>query len=132
MTNDSSPYGPLSGIRVIDWTMWQFGPVCSMMLADMGAEVIKIESLDGDHARQFHTVSGTSSSLSGGLNAYFESLNRQKKSMALDLKTEKGVSVLKKLVAESDVFVQNYRQSVSVRRGLVYEDLMGGNSAIVY
>ena len=116
-SNNSSNFGPLSGTRVIDWTMWQFGPVCSMMLADMGAEVIKIESLDGDPARQFHTVSGTSSSLGEGLNAYFESLNRQKKSVALDLKTEKGVEVLKNLVTKSDVFVQNFRHGVAERLG---------------
>ena len=131
-SNNSSNFGPLSGTRVIDWTMWQFGPVCSMMLADMGAEVIKIESLDGDHARQFHTVSGTSSSLGEGLNAYFESLNRQKKSVALDLKTEKGVEVLKNLVTKSDVFVQNFRHGVAERLGLGYEDLNAINPAIVY
>ena len=44
-------FGPLAGVRVVDWTMWQFGPVCSMMLADLGAEVIKVETLDGVHAR---------------------------------------------------------------------------------
>ena len=104
MTNSTNPHGPLSGTRVIDWTMWQFGPVCSMMLADLGAEVIKVESLDGDHARQFHTVSGSSSALPGGLNAYFESLNRQKKSLSLDLKSPSGQEIMRKLVEESDVF----------------------------
>ena len=86
--------GPLVGLRVLDWTMWQFGPVATMMLADLGAEVIKVESLDGDHARQFHRVSGAATVLPGGLNAYFESLNRQKKSIALDLKNPKGVKAL--------------------------------------
>jgi|TARA_Y100000310_G_scaffold321167_1_gene378464 crotonobetainyl-CoA:carnitine CoA-transferase CaiB-like acyl-CoA transferase len=112
--------------------MWQFGPVSTMMLADLGAEVIKIESLDGDHARQFHKVSGAASTLPGGLNAYFQSLNRQKLSLAIDLKHPKGVEIMYRLVEKSDVFVQNFRQGVAERLGLGYEDLTKRNPLIVY
>ncbi|MFQ6030731.1 MAG: CoA transferase, partial [Dehalococcoidia bacterium] len=124
--------GPLEGIRVIDWTMWQFGPVSTMMLADLGAEVIKVESLEGDQGRGFSRVAGASSVLPGGLNAYFESLNRQKKSIALDLKNPKGRDVLYQLVTKSDVFVQNFRQGVAERLGLGYDDLLQYNPTIVY
>ena len=124
--------GPLDGLRVIDWTMWQFGPVSTMMLADLGAEVIKVESLDGDHARQFHRVSGAPSMLPDGLNAYFESLNRQKFSMALDLKSPRGTEIMYKLVKKSDVFVQNFRKGVAERLGLGYGDLAKRNPMIVY
>ena len=131
-TDTSNNFGPLAGLRVVDWTMWQFGPVCSMMLADLGAEVIKVESLDGDHARQFHTVSGTSSTLPGGLNAYFESLNRQKKSIAVDLKNPTGLEIIRKLVKKSDIFVQNFRNGVAERLGLGYEELKEINPTIIY
>ena len=81
------PKGPLSGIKVLDWTMWQFGPVSTMMLADLGAEVIKIESLDGDHGRQFGQVSGIGSQAYDGITSnYFEVLNRQKLGIAINLK----------------------------------------------
>ena len=73
--------GPLEGIKVLDWTMWQFGPVSTLMLGDLGADVIR-------------RVSGASSQLPGGLNAYFESLNRQKRSIALDLKNPRRVEIL--------------------------------------
>ncbi|MCH8309287.1 MAG: CoA transferase, partial [Chloroflexi bacterium] len=124
--------GPLEGLRVIDWTMWQFGPVATMMLADLGAEVIKVESLDGDHARQFHRVSGAASTLPGDLNAYFQSLNRQKLSLAVDLKTPRGQEIMYRLVEQSDVFVQNFRKGVAERLGLGYEDLVKRNPMIVY
>ena len=83
-SNHQKQSGPLSGMRVIDWTMWQFGPVSTMMLADLGADVIKVESLDGDHGRQFASVAGVVSGLEGS-SAYFESLNRNKQGIALDL-----------------------------------------------
>ncbi|MCH7606633.1 MAG: CoA transferase [Chloroflexi bacterium] len=124
--------GPLDGIRVVDWTMWQFGPVSTMMLADLGAEVIKVESLDGDLGRQFNRVNGSSSILPGGLNSYFESLNRQKKSIAIDLKNPKGVQIMYKLVEKSDVFVENFRKGVPERLGLGYDDLVKHNPRIVY
>jgi crotonobetainyl-CoA:carnitine CoA-transferase CaiB-like acyl-CoA transferase len=124
--------GPLDGIRVLDWTMWQFGPVSTMMLADMGAEVIKVESLDGDHGRQFGRVGGVKSNLPEGTSAYFEALNRQKSSIALDLKRSKGKEILYQLVRQSDVFVENFRQGVAERLGAGYEDLKQHNPKIIY
>ncbi len=124
--------GPLTGIRVIDWTMWQFGPVSTMMLADLGAEVIKVESLDGDHGRQFGRVGGVLSDLPEGVNAYFEGMNRNKYGIALDLKNPKGREIMHKLVAKSDVFVENFRKGVADRLGLGYEDLTKINPRIIY
>ena len=133
MRNDSPvKNGPLDGLRVIDWTMWQFGPVSTMMLADMGAEVIKVESLDGDHGRQFGRLGGIISDLPQGVNAYFDGLNRQKLGIALDLKSAEGLEVMYKLVAKSDIFVENFRKGVAERLGLSYQDLTRYNEAIIY
>ena len=81
--HDLGKNGPLDGLKVIDWTMWQFGPVSTMMLADMGAEVIKVESLDGDHGRQAGRVTSMNTQLPEGVSAFFEALNRQKLGIAL-------------------------------------------------
>ena len=103
-----------------------------MMLADLGAEVIKVESLDGDHGRQFGRVGGVLSDMPEGVNAYFEGMNRNKKGIALDLKNPRGVEIMYKLVAKSDVFVENFRQGVAERLGLGYDDLITYNPEIVY
>ncbi|MCI0841345.1 MAG: CoA transferase, partial [Chloroflexi bacterium] len=95
-------------------------------------EVIKVESLDGDQARQFHRVSGAATVLPGGLNAYFESLNRQKLSVALDLKNPRGTEIMYQLAKKSDVFIQNFRQGVAERLNLGYEDLHKQNPMLVY
>jgi len=124
--------GPLAGMRVVDWTMWQFGPVSTMMLADMGAEVIKVESLDGDHGRQVGRSVGLDSTLPQGLSAFFEGLNRQKLGIAVNLKTPEGLEILYKLVAKSDIFVENFRKGVAERLGLGYEDLIKYNEKIIY
>ena len=126
------PKGPLDGLRVIDWTMWQFGPVSTMMLADMGAEVIKIESLDGDHGRQVTRSAGIYSKLPNDVSTFFEGLNRQKLGIALDLKTPDGVEVMRRLVAISDIFVENFRKGVAERLGLGYEDLRSINENLIY
>lgn len=135
MTNNGNDgvNGPLHGLRVIDWTMWQFGPVSTMMLADLGAEVIKVESLDGDHGRQFSRVSGVGTDKFGTATSYyFEALNRQKLGIALNLKHEKGLEVMYRLVKKSDAFIENFRQGVAERLGLGYEDLTAHNPQIVY
>src|SRR6202171_6706493 len=78
--------GPLDGIRIIDWTIWQQGPVATQMLADLGAEVIKIEERErGDPGRGITAVAG-SATVKSGRNYYFEANNKHKKSIALDLK----------------------------------------------
>ena len=124
--------GPLDGLRVIDWTMWQFGPVSTMMLADMGAEVIKVESLDGDHGRSVGRSVGLDSTLPNGASAFFEGLNRQKSGIAVNLKTPEGVDIMYKLAVKSDIFVENFRKGVAERLGLGYEDLIKHNENIIY
>src|SRR3989304_868386 len=124
--------GPLAGIRVIDWTIWQQGPVATTMLADLGAEVIKIEERDkGDPGRAIFAGAGGMAEKSGR-NFYFEANNRHKKSLTLDLKQPQGREIVCKLVARSDVFVQNFRKGVAARLGLDYQTLRAHNERLIY
>ena len=122
---------PLDGIRVIDWTIWQQGPVCSTMLADLGAEVIKIEKRGtGDPGRHLTNLGGAS--LADRTNFYFEANNRNKKSLVLDLEQPEATQLLRELVARSDVFVQNFRKGVAERLGLGYASLREHNPKLIY
>jgi crotonobetainyl-CoA:carnitine CoA-transferase CaiB-like acyl-CoA transferase len=124
--------GPLDGIRIIDWTIWQQGPVATQMLADLGAEVIKIEERErGDPGRGITAVAG-SATVKGGRNYYFEANNKHKKSIALNLKQPEAREIVHRLARHSDVFVQNFRKGVAQRLGLGYADLCALNSRIIY
>ena len=103
--------GPLDGIRVLDLTTMVSGPVATMMLADQGADVIKIESPAGDIMRQYGVVHR-------GMSASFLSCNRSKRSLCVDLKTEEGLAIVRKLAATADVLVQNFRPGAIERMGL--------------
>ena len=122
---------PLEGMRVIDWTIWQQGPVCSAMLGDLGAEVIKIEERErGDPGRGMIKISGVD--LKDRPNFYFEANNRNKRSLALDLKKPAAREIVYQLVAKSDVFVQNFRLGVAARLGLDYATLRRHNPRLIY
>lgn len=108
--------GPLEGVRVIDLTTMISGPLCTMMLADQGADVIKVESPHGDHSRKVATRRN-------GYSASFLNNNRNKRSLALNLKTSDGRDALLKLIADADVFIQNFRPGVAERIGLGEEVL---------
>jgi crotonobetainyl-CoA:carnitine CoA-transferase CaiB-like acyl-CoA transferase len=123
----------LDGIRVIDWTIYQQGPVATMMLADLGAEVIKIEDRrGGDPGRGVMGLGGLLFGASGTRNFYFEANNRHKKSITLDLKKPQARDVVYGLVAKSDVFVQNFRKGVAARLGLDYATLSRHNPKLIY
>src|SRR3989304_105950 len=110
----------LEGIRVLDLTIWQQGPMTTAMLADWGADVIKIEGPDSpDPGRSLirYEVAG------GGPNAYFETHNPNKRGMVLDLKVEPGRNVFYRLAASADVVIQNFRPGVCERLGIDYETL---------
>jgi len=122
---------PLEGIRVIDWTIWQQGPVCAAMLGDLGAEVIKIEHREkGDPGRGMLRMSGVD--LADRPNFYFEANNRNKKGLTLDLKKPEALEIVYQLIAKSDVFVQNYRFGVAARLGLGYDALRAHNPRLIY
>ncbi len=121
---------PLERYRVLDWTQWQQGPVAGAMLADLGADVIKIEDpVQGDGARGFVPAMKPGSSWR---NAYFEGCNRNKRGITLNLKTEKGREIFYRLVEKSDVFLHNFRDAIVSRLGLEYETLKKYNPKLVY
>jgi len=122
------PKMPLEGIRVLDWTAWQAGPVASALLADMGAEVIKIEPPEGEPGRGMLKMYGADLPL----NFYYQSQNRGKKGIVLNLATEKGKKVLYELVKKSDVFVTNFRESVTKRLKVDYNTLKKHNPKLIY
>src|SRR5579883_755333 len=103
----------LEGIKIVDLTEYLSGPYCTMMLADLGADVIKIEEPGrGDGSRQWGPP------FLGGESAYFLSVNRNKRSLALNLKSEQGREVLTKLVSESDVLIENFRPGIAETLGI--------------
>jgi crotonobetainyl-CoA:carnitine CoA-transferase CaiB-like acyl-CoA transferase len=122
---------PLDGIRVLDWTIWQQGPVCTAMLGDFGAEVIKLEEREGgDPGRGILKMSGVD--LTDRPDFYFEANNRNKKSLTLDLRKAEAREIVYQLVAKSDVFVQNFRKGVAGRLGLDYATLREHNPRLIY
>ena len=123
-------FGALAGIKIIDLTQMLAGPYCTMLLADQGATVIKIEPIEGDATRQFGPFRVDDEAHYFG--GYFQSTNRNKKSVALDLKSEEGKELLRRLVAESDILVENFRAGVMDRLGIGYESLAAENPKLVY
>jgi formyl-CoA transferase/CoA:oxalate CoA-transferase len=116
---------PLAGIRVLDASQVLSGPYCSMMLADAGAEVIKIEPVDGgDHVRSWITE--------GDFSAYFYAANRSKRSVTIDLKRAGGRALFLDLAERSDVVLENFRPGVMARLGVGYDDVRARNPRAVY
>jgi crotonobetainyl-CoA:carnitine CoA-transferase CaiB-like acyl-CoA transferase len=119
--------GPLTGMKVIELAHIMSGPVCGMMLADMGADVIKVEKIPGgDDSRRFAPI------LECGETSGFMIVNRNKRGIALNLKTEGGCSVLKRLLADADVVTENYRADTMEKFGLGYDTLRETNPGLIY
>jgi crotonobetainyl-CoA:carnitine CoA-transferase CaiB-like acyl-CoA transferase len=123
--------GPLNGVKVVEITMFQQGPVAGMRLGDLGAEVIKVEPMDGDPARGFMRIIGVEAGLKGR-NYYFENCNRNKRSIVLNLKTQKGKEIFLKLIDNADVFVNNMAIDAPIRLGIGPEDLLKRNPRLIY
>ncbi|MHA1728003.1 MAG: CaiB/BaiF CoA transferase family protein [Promethearchaeota archaeon] len=119
----------LEGIKVLDLTRALAGPYCTMMLADMGAEVIKVEMPGrGDDSRSW----GSKNSFISGESSYFMSVNRNKRSLTLNLKKEETAEILEKLIKESDILVENFRPGTMERLGLSYKEVKKINKRIIY
>lgn len=118
--------GPLSGVRVIDLTAMVMGPYCTQIMADMGADVIKVEPPRGDDTRYI------SVGPEPGMGGVFVNVNRGKRSVVLDLRTEAGAAALRELVAGADVFVHSMRAAAIERLGFGYADVAALNPGIVY
>ena len=117
--------GPLAGLKVIEFGNLIAGPYCSMLLADMGAEVIKVESRGGDLARAFGPYVD-------GYSYYFAAINRGKKSVVINPRSDGSKEWVRKLCLEADVVVHNLRHGAMQRAGLAYEDLVDENPGLVY
>ena len=113
---------PLEGVRVVEFAHMVMGPSCGLVLADLGAEVIKLEPLEGDNTRR----------LMGAGAGFYAMFNRNKKSLALDLKTAEGKDIALKLICSADVMTENFRPGALEKMGFGYEDLSKRNARLVY
>src|SRR5215216_107980 len=119
--------GPLSGFTVVDLTRVLSGPYCTMVLADLGARVIKVEHPGrGDDTRHWGPP------FAGGESAYFLSVNRNKRSIGVDLKAPEGLERVERLAAEADVLIENMRRGALEKFGLGYEALKELNPGLIY
>lgn len=108
---------PLDGIRVLDFTQAMAGPIATMLLGDLGAEIIKIEPVNGDQTRNWAPP------YINGMSAYYLSANRNKKSLAVDLKSDDGKKIVKKLLETTDVVIENFRPGTMGKMGFSYEEV---------
>lgn len=123
----AAPTPPLAGIRVLDLTRVLAGPYCTMFLGDLGADIVKVEEPGvGDDTRLWGPP------FVGGESAYFLCINRNKKSLSLNLKSEQGVELLRQLAARADVLVENFRPGTMERLGLGDQELRAVNSQLIY
>jgi crotonobetainyl-CoA:carnitine CoA-transferase CaiB-like acyl-CoA transferase len=125
-----NPHGPLSDIRVLDLTQMLAGPFCTQLLADFGADVIKVEPIRGDSVRAYGPFHPDDSIREYG--GYFQSVNRNKRGVAIDLKSPLGRDVLLKMAENADVLVENFRAGTLEGWGLSYERLQERNPRLVY
>lgn len=116
---------PLEGVKVLDLTQAYSGPFCTMHLADHGAQVIKVEPPDGDQSRMWIPIKN-------GYSAYYAYINRNKKGIKLDLKTDDGKAVLRRLIANVDVVCENFRVGVFEKLGFSFDELKKINPKIIY
>lgn len=122
----AAPSQPLGDIRVLDLTTFLSGPYCTQVMGDLGAEVVKVEAPEGDSSRHIPPYFVNEDS------AYFLGINRNKKSIAVDLKTEKGLHLLKELIAKADVVVENFRPGVAQRIGLDIKALREAHPRLIW
>jgi crotonobetainyl-CoA:carnitine CoA-transferase CaiB-like acyl-CoA transferase len=126
MVNPTLPM-PLADLKVVELSVAMAGPYCGMMLADYGADVVKVERIgEGDESRKWAPF------FPGGVSHYFAAVNRNKKSLAVDLKTEDGRAIVEKLAAEADILIDNFRPGVLDALGLGYEALQARNPRLIY
>ena len=118
--------GPLSGVKVVDLTAVVAGPYCTQMMADMGADVVKVEAPQGDNARYI------SVGPEPGLSGVFTNVNRGKRSVVLDLQTEVGTQALRALIKQADVFIHSMRAAAIAKLGFDYPAVAALNPSIVY
>ena len=126
---EQRPTGPLRGLRVFDLTRVLAGPTCVQMLGDLGADVIKVEKPgSGDDTRGFAppVMPGT------GESAYFVGVNRNKRSVTLDIASKEGQDIARRLIAECDILVENFKVGTLAKYGLGYEDLRGPHPGLIY
>jgi crotonobetainyl-CoA:carnitine CoA-transferase CaiB-like acyl-CoA transferase len=117
--------GPLEGFRIVDLSRVLSGPAATMLLADQGADVIKVEPLEGEITRGMGTAAGN-------MTAFFLNINRGKRDLCLDLKSQQGQEIVKRLIETADVVVQNFRPGVMAKMGLAYSDLQLIKPDLIY